>query len=143
MEHLSKNIEVAKLFNEVIALVKGKMSKKFEKIGTTMPQGMIIGIISHHGSMKVSELSAKMGLSNSTVSVMLDKLEKQKIVERTRSTEDKRAVYVSLLESFKKTNKNFHGNVEANIKDIISKGSEEEIDKIIEGLITFKKILNS
>lgn len=33
MEPLNKNIEVARLFNEVISLLKGKMSKKFEKIG--------------------------------------------------------------------------------------------------------------
>lgn len=143
MEPLNKNIEVARLFNEVISLLKGKMSKKFEKIGTTMPQGMIIGILSHNGSMKISELSKKIGLSNSTVSVMLDKLEKQKIVERIRSKEDKRAVYVSLSKNFKETNKNFHEQVEENIKDIVSKGTREEIDKIIEGLNTFKRILNN
>ena len=143
METLSKHIEIAKLFNEVISLLKGRMSKKFEKIGTTMPQGMIIGILSHHGSMKISEVSRFMGLSNSTVSVMLDKLEKQEIVERIRSKEDKRAVYVNLSKNFKKTNKNFHIQVEENIKDIVSKGTGEEIDKIIEGLNTFKKILNN
>jgi len=141
MEPLNKNIEVAKLFNEIVSLLKGKMSKKFEKIGTTMPQGMIIGILSHHGSMKISELSRHMGLSDSTVSVMLDKLEKQEIVERIRSKEDKRAVYVSISANFKKTNKNFHLQVEENIRDIVSKGTREEIDKIIEGLNTFKKIL--
>jgi DNA-binding MarR family transcriptional regulator len=142
MEPLNKNIEVAKLFNEVISLLKSKMSKKFEKIGTTMPQGMIIGILSRYGSMKVSEISAKIGLSNSTVSVILDKLEKQKMIERIRSKEDKRVVYVSLSENFKETHKNFHAQVEENFKDIVSKGTVEEIDKIIEGLNTLKRILN-
>jgi len=143
MEPLNKNIEIAKLFNEVISLLKGRMSKKFEKIGMTMPQGMIIGILSKHGSMKVSEISAKIGLSNSTVSVILDKLEKQNKVERIRSQEDKRAVYVSLTANFKETHKNFHKQVGENIRDIVSKGTEEEINKIIEGLVTFKRILKS
>jgi hypothetical protein len=43
----------------------------------------------------------------------------------------------------KHINKNFHVQVEENIKDIVSKGTKKEIDKIIEGLNTFKKILSN
>ncbi|MCE5328947.1 MarR family transcriptional regulator [bacterium] len=142
MESLNKNIEVAKLFNEVVFLVKHNMGGMFEKMGVTMPQGIIVGTLSEFGKMKVSELSSKVGLSNSTVSVILDRLEDHGIVERKRSKEDKRAVYVNISGKFCKTHGELHEKINEKLKNIISKGSQEDIDKIIEGFTTFKRILN-
>ncbi len=141
MESLNKNMELARLFNEVVFLVKHNMGGMFEKMGITMPQGIIVGTLGKHGKMKVSELSSKVGLSNSTVSVILDKLENHGIVERIRSKEDKRAVYVNISSKFCKTHGGFHKKIDEKFKNIISKGSQEDIDKIIEGFTTFKRIL--
>jgi MarR family transcriptional regulator, organic hydroperoxide resistance regulator len=87
-------------------------------------------------------LSEKLGLSNSTVSGIIDRLEKQKMVIRTRSKEDKRVVYVSLTNKFQEMHHNFQGIAEKNIQAIIDRGTQEEIDKIIDALNILKKLLS-
>lgn len=91
--------------------------------------------------MKVSDLSQKLGLSNSTVSGIIDRLEKQGLVERTRSTEDRRVVYVSVTSKFKDTFQKHFKEAERKFEELISRASPEDLNKIIEGLESLKKIL--
>ena len=142
MEELKKSIEVSKLITEVAVLLKQNMIKGFEDLGITAPQGMVIGILCKYGKMKISELSNKMGLSNSTVSGIVDRLEKQGIAYRIRSEDDRRVVYVSLSENFQQVHKDFHKRAEENIANTMSKATPEDVDKIIEGLDILKKLLN-
>ncbi len=137
----NQKAEVAKLFHDVGKKLKHGMRKSFENMGITMPQGMVIGTLFKHGEMKISELSNHLGLSNSTVSGVVDRLEKQEIVERVRSEVDKRIVYVKLTAQFAKVHKNFHTIAEENIEKILDKATDDEVEKIIEGLKVLKKIL--
>ena len=131
METSNDSAKVAKLFREVMHLFKQSMSKVFEDIGITAPQGMVIGILSKEKTLKITELSTKLSLSNSTVSGIVDRLEKQGMVKRKRSEQDKRVVYVS----------NFHQRIEEKIEDAMSKGTPEELAKVFEGLDALKKLL--
>lgn len=141
MEEINEALEFGKLFKEIGHLLRHNMTKGFEDIGITMPQGMVIGSLSKFGKMKVNELSKNLGLSNSTVSGIIDRLEKQGMVERTRSEDDKRVVYVSLTHKFEAIHQGFHKRTEELMMKIMKRGSEEEINKIIEGLRTLKELL--
>lgn len=63
---------------------------------------MVLYTLGKHGSMKLSDISEKLSISNSTISGIVDRLEKQKYVERIRSKEDRRVIYVSPCENSKK-----------------------------------------
>ena len=102
---------------------------------------MVMGILSKEKTMKITELSSKLNLSNSTVSGIIDRLEKQGMVERIRSEEDRRVVHVSAAPSFKGF-QNFHERLEENIGNFLSKGTPEELDRIFEGLDALKKLLS-
>ncbi len=142
METLDESIEVARLFQEVMQLFKHNMNKLLEETGMSMPQGMVIGLLSKKKKMKITELSNELCLSNSTVSGIIDRLEKSQMVVRERSEEDRRVVYVSISPNFKDMHKIFHNQLEKNVEDIMSRGSEEEIHKIFEGLGTLKRLLS-
>ena len=143
MENLNDSAKVAKLFQEVMILFKHNMSKVFEDMhqGMTAPQGMVMGILSKEKTMKITELSSKLNLSNSTVSGIIDRLEKQGMVERKRSEEDRRVVHVSIATKFKGLHQNFHKRLEENIGNVLNKGTHEELDRIFEGLDALKKLL--
>lgn len=143
MEDLNDSAKVAKLFREVMHLFKQSMSKVFDDLGITAPQGMIIGILSKEKTLKITDLSSKLSLSNSTVSGIVDRLEKQGMVERKRSDQDKRVVYVSISSDFKEMHQNFHKRLEGKIENAMSKGTPEELGKIFEGLDALKKLLGS
>ncbi|MHB8126687.1 MAG: MarR family winged helix-turn-helix transcriptional regulator [Desulfitobacteriaceae bacterium] len=141
MKNLNDSAKVAKLFQEVMHLFRQNMSKVFENTGITAPQSMVIGILSKEKTLKITELSSKLSLSNSTVSGIVDRLEKQGMVERKRSEQDKRVVYVSISSNFTERHQNFHKRLEENIENTMSKGTPEELAKIFEGLDALKKIL--
>lgn len=141
MEVESSVTEVSKLFKDVMVLLRHNMAKMFEDCGMTGPQGMVIGTISKFGKTKISDLSSTLGLSNSTISGIIDRLEKQEMVVRERSEDDKRVVYVRLTPKFEQIHQDFHKKAEQNISNIMKRGTSEEITKIIEGFTTLKKLL--
>ncbi|MBU3113798.1 MarR family winged helix-turn-helix transcriptional regulator [Clostridium lacusfryxellense] len=141
METLNESMEVAKLFQEVMQLFKHSMSKVLCDTGISAPQGMVLGLLSKKKKLKITELSNELCLSNSTVSGIIDRLEKQEMVVRERSEDDKRVVYVSISPNFKDMHKSFHKQFEKNLADVMTKGNTEEIHKIFEGLDTLKKLL--
>lgn len=141
MEDLKESTKVARLFQEVMILFRQSMSKVFEDVGITAPQSMVMGILSKEKKMKITELSSKLGLSNSTVSGIIDRLEKHGVVERNRSEEDKRVVYVSVSSKFMERHQSFHRQIEENIANKMNQGTPEELDKINEGLEALKRLL--
>lgn len=142
MESINESIEVARLFQEVMGLFKHNMKKVIEETGISAPQGMVIGLLHKHKKLKVTELSKYLHLSNSTVSGIIDKLEEQNVVKRERSQDDKRVVYVSISPEFEDMHKNFHKKIQKNIENVLDQGSQEELNKISEGLIIFKRLLS-
>ena len=143
MEDNNKSIAVAKLINEVAVLLKHNMVKNFESLGITMPQGMVLGTLTRFGQMKLTELSDRIGLSNSTVSGIIDRLERQQYVERVRSQEDRRVVYVRLTERFNDLHQDCFKGGEKGTGRILESASAEELNKIMEGLNTLKRLLEA
>lgn len=141
MEANSKEVEIARLFYEVNKILKEGMRRSLEEFGVTLPQIFVMSTLMEYGKMKITELSKKLNLSNSTVSGIVDRLEKQKLVIRIRSEEDRRIVYVKATPRFEAIHQGFHKKAEASFGDLLSAGSSAELEKVIEGLNVLKKIL--
>ncbi|MBK5242446.1 MAG: MarR family transcriptional regulator [Clostridium sp.] len=123
-------------------MLKSSMGQHFNEMNLTGPQGMMMGILSHDGEMKISDLSEKIGLSNSTVSGIIDRLEKQGLVERTRSNEDRRVVYVNISAEFKKNSKTNFCKIEQTFEEIMKMATDEEIDTILKGFDTLEQLMD-
>lgn len=134
-------IEIIKTLKTVMDLLKENVHEEYKSMNLTGPQGMVIGHLAHNGETRIGELSKEMGLSNSTVSGIIDRLEKQGLVERVRSEEDRRVVKIKLNDKFKKKAKSKFKIVEQKLSKIINKSSQEDLDSILNGLENLKKIL--
>lgn len=141
MKASDKKVEVVRLFLAATKNVKHLMRSYFENKGITLPQGMVIGTLIESGEMKITELSKKLNLSNSTISGIVDRLEKQQLVVRTRSEEDRRIVYVCVTPKVKEMHEGIHKKVEDNIAELLSSGTPDELLEISVGLTTLNKIL--
>jgi DNA-binding MarR family transcriptional regulator len=141
MEEISKTIQVTRLLKQVMDAMRQNVELHFKEMGLTGPQGMLVGTLAHCGEMKVSDLSEKLGLSNSTVSGIVDRLEKQDLVERVRSEEDRRVVYVCLSDKFRRDVHGHYKEIERGFEEMMSKATTEELDAVIDGLGTLKTIM--
>lgn len=142
LEEISKAVKVVQLMKKIMSKVKQKVGIHFREMNLTGPQGILMGTLAHHGEMKVSELSEKLGLSNSTVSGILDRLENQGFVERTRSKEDRRVVYVKVTDEFKKHSLKHFEEINKIVEQMMDKATPEELEIILKGMNTLEEVID-
>ncbi len=138
---MSKAEEVQHKILLVGKLFRHNMKWNLEELGLTMSQGMLVGLLVHKGKMKVGAISKELNLSNATVSGLVDRLEKQGKVHRVRSVEDRRSVYVELDSEFKALMKSKHDSVNEKMLEPFFEATNEELDKVLEGLEIMERLL--
>jgi DNA-binding MarR family transcriptional regulator len=142
VEEVSKAVAIVQLMKKVMSKIKQEIGDHFKEMNLTGPQGILLGTLAHQDEMKVSELSEKVGLSNSTVSGILDRLENQGLVERIRSKEDRRVVYIKVTDEFRKQSQKHFEEVNRVIEQMMEKATQEELDTILKGMETLKEIMH-
>ncbi len=126
--------QVAMLIRDINTKLTNNINREFKDTGLTLPQINVIKILAAHKKLKVSELGMEMGLTNATVSSLLDRLEKQNLIRRERSANDRRVVYVQLTEDGVTLIKNSRETVRNYFQTLFQDCSKEEMLTIIQGL---------
>jgi DNA-binding MarR family transcriptional regulator len=73
-----------------------------EKYGLTGSQLLVLKMLEPKGGVSLSELSERIRAKNSTVTGIIDRMERDGLVLRRRSDEDRRVVFIELLPKGKK-----------------------------------------
>lgn len=80
--------------------VVNEQSKRVEReTGLTGPQLWAIKVVAESAPIKISELAHRMYLHPATIVGIVDRLEKRGLVERERSSKDRRVVHVGLTDA--------------------------------------------
>jgi MarR family 2-MHQ and catechol resistance regulon transcriptional repressor len=75
----------------------GKLTlENIKSFGLTQPQFGVLETLGHIGPLTLGELSRKQLVSGGNMTCVVDNLEKEGIVERVHSTEDRRAIIIQL-----------------------------------------------
>jgi len=75
----------------------GKLSREnIESFGLTEPQFGVLETLGHVGPLTLGELGRKRLVSGGNITCVVDNLEKEGLVERIHSTEDRRTIEVRL-----------------------------------------------
>lgn len=142
MDNTNKTYEILKNMKLLKESIRKNIGHPFKELNLTIPQSMLMGILVHHGRMKIGDLSKKMGLSNSTVSGIIDRLENQNYVIRIRDLDDRRVIFVDLQEQFKINFKNKQNTFENLFNNLAENVSQEELEQVLKGLEILNKIFN-
>jgi DNA-binding MarR family transcriptional regulator len=67
-----------------------------EQYGVTGSQLLVLKMLEPRGQLSLSELSGRIRAKNSTVTGIIDRMERDGLVQRRRSGEDRRVVYIEL-----------------------------------------------
>jgi DNA-binding MarR family transcriptional regulator len=120
--------------------------KEYEIKEITAAQGRVIFPIWQKDNLSFQELKKATLLSKATLSYMLDQLEKAGHIQRIRSQDDKRVIYIKLTKLNKDLMEKFI-QVSKGMKDIFYKGFsdnqiaafEGNLKKVLENLTDYKK----
>jgi MarR family transcriptional regulator, organic hydroperoxide resistance regulator len=85
------------LLRRICFSIKKKGRTILEEFNITPPQFDALQYLVNNGDMTISELSSKLFLAPSTITDLVDRMEKSGLVERIRSNEDRRLVKVRVL----------------------------------------------
>ncbi len=80
------------LYTEARRLTKEQAARH----GLTGPQLSVVKILEDIGDLSLSELSERINAQNSTVTGIVDRMEREGLVERKRSQDDRRVVHIRL-----------------------------------------------
>lgn len=90
-------IEIEYLLRKISGIIKRKGREILNDFPITPPQFVALQWLNEDGDMTIGELSNKMFLAFSTTTDLVDRMEKNKLVERIRDLKDRRVVRIHLL----------------------------------------------
>ncbi|HEY7166367.1 MAG TPA: MarR family transcriptional regulator [Candidatus Binatia bacterium] len=114
-----------------------KLEEDLNKIGLTAPQFYVLATIGYAGGLPFGEIGAKMMVTVSNLTGIVDRLEEKKIVSRKRDENDRRVVHVVLTEKGAKLYKTTIPLFEKSIGQIFSsldKPDQKELSAILRKL---------
>lgn len=99
---MEKDEELLVALRKIIRAIDMRSRQLSKQVGLTGPQLLILQKVGKEDGVMVKEIAEDINLSSATVTNILDRMESRNLVERIRSTQDKRKVGVFLTEQGKK-----------------------------------------
>ncbi len=96
---MKKDEELLVALRKIIRAIDIRSRQLSKEVGLTGPQLLILQKVGKQKGVMVREIADDINLSSATVTSILDRMESRRLVERIRSTEDKRKVGVFLTET--------------------------------------------
>jgi len=126
--------------------VSQHMSRQFRayfgQLDLTFPQALVLTALGEEGSMPISRLAQYTGSANSTVSGIVDRLERLNLVKRERSEQDRRVIYVTLTPEYTEKKTKMEPSVSDYLPKMLRKLSGEDLDEILNALNKLDKALS-
>jgi DNA-binding MarR family transcriptional regulator len=94
--------EIEFLLRRISSMIKKKGREILNHFPITPPQFEALQWLNENGDMTIGDLSGKMFLAFSTITDLVDRMEKTQLVERMKDEKDRRVVRIHLLPKGKK-----------------------------------------
>jgi DNA-binding MarR family transcriptional regulator len=137
--------EVLKHFREIYIQAKSELKDNVKKTGLSGSQLWIMQQIYNFNGISNSELAKNLTLHVSTCSILVNKLIKKGLVEKTRSSTDERRIVLTITSKGKQLMAKAPKSPEGAIPSTLKKLSIEELEELNKVLTKFArkmKVLN-
>lgn len=109
-----------------------------ENYHITLPQVITLREIAQHGPISFSQLTKLIFLNNSTLTGIVDRLEKHELVKRVRMSKDRRQIHLEITEKGKETLKTAPPPIDPEFITNLNQLPQKEINQI---LLSLEKII--
>jgi DNA-binding MarR family transcriptional regulator len=112
-------------------IASDKMDDAFCRMaGINLTDGRCLDLLDVHDGLTAGDLAEAASLSPGAVTTVLDRLERMKLITRTRDEADRRRVLVELTPKARELAFKVYGPISAYAREYIERLSDEEIDVI-------------
>lgn len=113
----------------------------FGRLHLTFPQALVLNVLGEEGPMPISTLAERTGSANSTVSGIVDRLEKLELARRVRSGEDRRVIYVAVTSKYQSLRERAEADVGGYFASVLSTMTAEDRDMVARALLRLDEAL--
>ena len=125
--------------------VSQHLSKQFRthfgSLNLTFPQAQALSTLGAEGPMPISRLAERTGSANSTISGIVDRLEKLGLARRTRSEADRRVIYVEVTPQYEQLRERVNMGVNEYFDGLLERLEPGERAAVMDGLRLLEKAL--
>lgn len=136
-----KEYEIIKTLILILKLIKRKAGHELDFGNIGVSSVMILDQLEKDKPKTLTEITEKLGLPNSTASVLIDKLTKEGLLSRVRDDKDRRKVLICLTDKAINLQEQLNERHSTYCQKLLRSASDEEIDTILRGLCVFEKIM--
>ncbi|MCM3400259.1 MarR family transcriptional regulator [Oceanobacillus profundus] len=137
--------KMEKQLRYISGMIKQNGRKILNNYPITSPQFVALQWLLEEGDLTIGELSNKISLAFSTTTDLVDRMEKNELVERVRDTNDRRVVRIHLLEKGKTIIREVIQERQDYLGKVLNKFSEDEkhsLNQLLDFLYQEMKIVN-
>ena len=138
---MNKSDEILNAYLKMSQHVSRHFRLHFGRLNLTFPQALVLNVLLEEAPIPISLLAERTGSANSTVSGIVDRLEKIDMVRRERSDDDRRVIYVNLTEKCRAMQESASADVKGYFSVLLDKLTEEEKDSICRSLQSLNRAL--
>ncbi|MBY6269284.1 MarR family winged helix-turn-helix transcriptional regulator [Parageobacillus thermoglucosidasius] len=127
--HLNEKtvVELEKLFRYIAEILKQRGREILTQYPITPPQFVALQWLLEEGDLTIGELSNKMYLACSTITDLVDRMEKNGLVARIKDQHDRRVVRIHLLEEGERIIEEVIKKRQYDLARVLRSFSDEEI----------------
>ncbi|UII55093.1 MarR family transcriptional regulator [Cytobacillus spongiae] len=129
--------EIEKDLRYISGIIKQKGREILSNYTITPPQFVALQWLFEEGDMTIGDLSNKMYLACSTTTDLVDRMEKNKLVERVKDPNDRRVVRIHLLEEGTRIIEEVIEKRQAYLQEVLKNFSTDEV-RLLQ--VNFKKL---
>lgn len=149
MENHRKNQGVVEHIASNIFLVQPILRRKLQQFESmnanlTLPLShvQVLSVLDEEGSMTVSDISRRFNIAKPNITPLVDRLAAEGLVERQRSTEDRRVVNIAILEAGRERLRETRKTLNQMILNWAEKIQPEEMEELSGALDSMIRILS-
>jgi DNA-binding MarR family transcriptional regulator len=116
----------------------------YRKTGSSLPRGMaaLLGALAER-PQRITELAAREGLAQPTVTRMITRLENQGLAARTQDTEDRRVVTVAITEKGQSELLALRASFAEVLRESLATMSDEDVDGLARGVVALQSLIET
>lgn len=126
----SRIAEVEKELRYIAGVIKQRGREILDHYPITAPQFVALQWLVEKGDMTIGELSQCIHLAHSTTTDLVDRMENNQLVERSKDASDKRVVRIHPLDKGKKIIQEVIKQRQTYLKEVLDVFPEEDIDSL-------------
>lgn len=136
-------IELEQHLTAIRQEIRRPVEAEFAKGGLTGPQRSVMQALVNTDGLSLKELTARVGLAHSTVSGIVDRLEKRGLAERLPDRNDRRHTRIAVSSVVREFMEKQYPVLAANpLFDVLRMADASERNAVVTGILTLRKLLD-